>query len=73
MALKVSGMKRVFLMTSLGKKITLDDLNPQAKPETIKALYADQYPELATATVNGPVMRTERIEYEFTEKVGTKG
>jgi PRTRC genetic system protein C len=34
--------------------IRLPDPNPDMSVEEVKALYAAQYPELATAVVNGP-------------------
>jgi PRTRC genetic system protein C len=73
MALQVKGLKRVFLHNVSGKEVVLDDLNAKAKPETVKSLYSDQYPELATATIVGPVMKADRIEYRFSAKAGTKG
>ena len=61
MALTVAKMTRIFQFQG----IRLPDPNPTMSVDEVKALYAAQYPELATAVVNGPeavgepvVMRT---------------
>ena len=50
MALTVTKMTRIFQFQG----IRLPDPNPEMSVEEVKALYAAQYPELATAIVNGP-------------------
>ena len=31
------------------------------------------YPELTTATVHGPLIKEDMVEYEFKTTIGTKG
>ncbi|MGH9454326.1 MAG: PRTRC system protein C [Terriglobia bacterium] len=42
-------------------------------PEEIKAAYSHQYPELATAVINGPEAVGDKLVYQFLKNVGTKG
>ena len=42
-------------------------------PDEIKAAYSTQYPELATAAINGPEAVGDKLRYEFVRSVGTKG
>jgi PRTRC genetic system protein C len=51
----------------------LADPSPSMSVEEVKAIYENQYPDLATATVEGPTKKGEVMEYEFKRKVGTKG
>lgn len=69
MALQITGLKRVFLF----KDVRLDDPNPKSTTEQVKALYSDTYPELATATLSGPFVKSDCVEYKFSEKAGSKG
>ena len=41
--------------------------------EEVKALYAAQYPELATAVVNGPEAAGDKMRYTFERAIGSKG
>ena len=51
----------------------LPDPNPNLTPEAVKDLYAAQYPELASAAVEGPELRNGQQVYTFPRQVGTKG
>jgi PRTRC genetic system protein C len=42
-------------------------------PEEIKAAYSMQYPELATAAIQGPEAIGDKLRYEFVRSVGAKG
>ncbi|MGH9451199.1 MAG: PRTRC system protein C [Terriglobia bacterium] len=53
--------------------IKLPDINPQLSPEEVKAAYATQYPELATAAINGPEAMGEKLRYDFVRAIGAKG
>src|SRR5262249_50599891 len=59
MALTVTKMSRVFQFQG----IRLPDPNPEMSVEEVKALYAAQYPELATAVVNGPEAAGDKMRY----------
>ncbi len=69
MAIKVAPMTRVFVFG--GAK--LPDPNPNMTVEEVRAFYAAQYPELATAAVNGPEAVGERLRYTFERAIGAKG
>lgn len=53
--------------------INLPDPNPRLSPEEVKAAYATQYPELATAAINGPEAVGDKLRYEFVRAIGAKG
>lgn len=69
MALTVSTMSRVFLFNG----IRLPDPNSTMTVDDVKAFYAAQYPELATAVVNGPEAAGDKMRYTFDRAIGSKG
>ena len=69
MALTVTKMARVFQFQG----IRLPDPNSEMSVEEVKALYAAQYPELATAVVNGPEAVGDKMRYTFERAIGSKG
>jgi PRTRC genetic system protein C len=69
MALTVTKMSRVFQFQG----IRLPDPNPEMSVDDVKALYAAQYPELATAVVNGPEAAGDKMRYTFERAIGSKG
>jgi PRTRC genetic system protein C len=64
-------LKRVFKFD--GK--VLDDPNPTMTPEQVKAFYAPQHPELATAGIGSPVteLKAATVTTEFIKNYGRKG
>ena len=73
MALDIKGVIRTFKCKVNGKEQVLEDPNPSFSPDEVMLFYANTYPELTTATVNGPVMTDNGASYEFKTTVGTKG
>ncbi len=69
MALSISKMTRTFQF--LG--VRLPDPNPSMTVDEVKALYTAQYPELATAVVNGPEAIGDKMRYTFERAIGSKG
>jgi PRTRC genetic system protein C len=69
MALIITKMTRIFQFNG----IRLPDPNPEMSVEDVKALYTGQYPELATAVVNGPEAAGEKMRYTFDRAIGSKG
>jgi PRTRC genetic system protein C len=69
MALTVTKMSRIFQFQG----IRLPDPNPEMSVDEVKALYAAQYPELATAVVNGPEAAGDKMRYTFERAIGSKG
>jgi PRTRC genetic system protein C len=53
--------------------LKLVDLDSKLSPEEIKAAYALQYPELATAAIQGPEAVGDKLRYEFVRAIGAKG
>jgi len=53
--------------------VKLPDPNPALTVEEIRALYSQQYPEIATATVTGPEQVEDKLVYRFSTAIGTKG
>jgi PRTRC genetic system protein C len=39
----------------------------------VKAIYSNQYAELATAAITGPEASGEQLQYSFVRAIGTKG
>ena len=51
----------------------LPDPNPKLSVEEVRALYANQYPDIATASITGPEPVGDKLVYRFTRAIGTKG
>ena len=69
MALTVAKMIRSFQFSG----VRLPDPNPTMSVDEVKAFYAAQYPELATAVVNGPEAVGDKMRYTFDRAIGSKG
>lgn len=54
-------------------KRVLPDPNPRLTPAQVKDLYAAQFPELASAAIEGPELKGGQQIYSFARQVGTKG
>ncbi len=65
----VTPTERIFSYAGL----SLPDLDRKLSPEEIKAAYSNQYPELATAAINGPEAVGDKLRYEFVRAIGAKG
>ena len=73
MALKKQALKRTFTVERNGGPVELADPNPSMSPDQVMVFYSNQYPELNTVTVSGPVVEGTRLKYSFRTTVGTKG
>ena len=69
MALETKQLERVFRYNS----IELPDPGPQYGAEAVRDLYANTYPEITTAAIEGPEQKDDRLVYTFRRAVGTKG
>ncbi|WP_175773011.1 PRTRC system protein C [Paraburkholderia phenazinium] len=49
------------------------DPGPAFSPDQVRDLYSAQYPELTTATVDGPEIAGEVAIYKFVRAAGAKG
>lgn len=69
MAVTTTALKRHFKYNS----VKLPDPGSNLSPEQVRDLYSATYPELASASIEGPVTKGNSMEYEFRRAVGTKG
>jgi PRTRC genetic system protein C len=67
--MQASPLKRSFSFLGL----RLPDPDNQLSPEEVKAVFATQYPELATASITGPEVVGDKLVYTFSRAIGTKG
>jgi len=71
--LTTSYLQRVFIMEDKGRKIQLSDPEAAFSPQAVLNFYCATYPILTTATVSGPVITDDTVQYTFTSVIGTKG
>lgn len=65
-------------VTTLSREFTyngvkLPDPNPSMTLEEVRAVYTNQYPDLATASITGPETSDGKLRYNFVRAIGTKG
>jgi PRTRC genetic system protein C len=53
--------------------VKLPDPNPKLSVEEVRTLYAHQYPDIATAAITGPEAVGDKLRYQFTRAIGSKG
>lgn len=73
MALQVSTPKRVFKVKIKGKMVDLPDPHPDMTLPEVVNHYKAQYPEISTATVDGPKLEENKAVYSFKTVLGDKG
>ncbi len=52
---------------------SLADPNPKFSIEEVRSFYANQFPELTTASISGPETVGDRLRYRFERAIGSKG
>ncbi|MDC7692556.1 PRTRC system protein C [Vogesella indigofera] len=67
--IKATNAVRVFKYGS----VSLPDPMPSGSPEQVKQLLCAAYPELASAGIEGPSVKGNKLVYTFMRAVGTKG
>lgn len=67
--MKISQLPRIFKH----KEITLPDPGVEMTPERVLSFYANTYPELTVAKIEGPVIEDEKAVYTFVPTLGQKG
>lgn len=67
--MKVARLIREFAYNGM----TLLDPGVAFSPDDVKDVYSAQYPELTTATVDGPEITGETARYTFVRAAGAKG
>ncbi|RYG33365.1 MAG: PRTRC system protein C [Chitinophagaceae bacterium] len=73
MALETTKLKREFTFKKDGVQVTLPDPNPEFTVDDVMQFYSGQYPELTTATLDGPKVDNGKAVYAVRTTVGTKG
>ena len=73
MALEVRKLKREFKFKKDGTNVTLPDPNPEFSLDEVLQFYSGQYPELTTASMEGPKTEGNMAVYSVKTTVGTKG
>ena len=53
--------------------VRLPDINSKLSVEEIRAAYAHQFPDIATATITGPEAVGDKLRYLFSRAIGVKG
>jgi PRTRC genetic system protein C len=71
--LLVNNLERVFLFKDKGQDIQLSDPSPSLAPEGVLNFYAQTYPILTTARIEGPEIKDDEVQYQFVSTIGTKG
>ena len=53
--------------------VRLPDISPTLSVEEIRTAYAQQFPDIATASITGPEAVGDKLRYQFTRAIGSKG
>jgi PRTRC genetic system protein C len=53
--------------------VRLPDPDPKLTVEEIRSLYSHEYPDIATASITGPEAVGDKLRYQFTRAIGSKG
>jgi PRTRC genetic system protein C len=69
MALEKKELERKFKFG----EVELTDPNRSLSVSQVQDFYANQYPGITNANVNGPVIENDKLVYSFDENVGKKG
>lgn len=67
--MKVTQLTRAFAYAG----VTLPDPAPAMNVDQVRDIYAATFPELTTASVEGPETRDGKMLFTFRRAVGTKG
>ena len=67
--MEVTKLERVFKHGD----VELKDIDDAKSADQVLDFYSAQYPELTNASVTGPEVVNDRLEYKFSTSVGTKG
>lgn len=71
--LATTQLTRIFLHSDNGQEIRLSDPSDKFNPQAVLNFYAQTYPVLTTARIEGPFITGDEIEYRFVSTIGTKG
>lgn len=71
--LTATQLQRTFILKEDKGEIKLADPSSAFSPEGVMNFYAQTYPILTTAKIDGPVIQDDEIQYRFVSTIGTKG
>ena len=66
-------LERIFTFRDKEQDIKLADPSSSFSPEAVLNFYAQTYPILTTATIEGPLINDDAVQYKFVSQIGTKG
>jgi len=66
-------LTRSFSFKDKEQEIKLADPSPSFSPEAVLNFYAQTYPVLTNAKIDGPEIRDDAVQYRFVSTIGTKG
>jgi PRTRC genetic system protein C len=66
-------LERIFSFRDKEQDIKLADPSSTFSPEAVLNFYAQTYPILTTATIEGPIINDDAVQYKFVSQIGTKG
>ena len=69
MSISITALVRQFSYNG----VAFADPGPAFSPEDVRDLYSAQYPELTTASVDGPEISGDVATYKFIRAAGAKG
>jgi len=64
---------RNFSFKDKEQEINLADPSATFSPEAVLNFYAQTYPILTTAKIEGPEIKDDAVQYRFVSTIGTKG
>ena len=67
--MEIHPLSRVFEFNG----VRLPDPDPKLTVEEIRSLYSHEYPDIATASIAGPEAVGDKLRYQFTRAIGSKG
>ena len=71
--LVVNSLERIFVHSDKGTELELADPSSNLRAETVLNFYAQTYPVLTTAKIEGPEIINDKVRYKFVSTIGTKG
>ena len=69
MSISIAAVIREFVYNGMN----LLDPGPAFSPDEVRDLYTAQYPELTTASIDGPEVSGEVLRFKFVRAAGAKG
>jgi PRTRC genetic system protein C len=73
MSLIATTLPRVFIVKENGKETKLSDPDSTWSPELVQNYYMQQFPILANAKVQKPIIKDDEHVFEFSSSIGVKG